>query len=85
MQLLVMGEQIRAARALARIDQTELARRAELSIETIKRLERTHGRVDAQVRTLAALQRAFAEFGVELVSSGDGVIGVRRTLEQRTA
>ena len=34
------GEQIRAARALGRIEQAELAKRSGLSLETIKRLER---------------------------------------------
>jgi transcriptional regulator with XRE-family HTH domain len=58
------GEQIRAARALARIDQSELARRCGLSLETIKRLERIRGPVDANSRTLRALIDAFSAIGV---------------------
>jgi transcriptional regulator with XRE-family HTH domain len=74
---MMTGEQIRAARALARIDQMELARRSGVSAETIKRLERIRGPVEAHARTLRAIRQAFQEFGVEMVSEPDKSIGVR--------
>ncbi|MBL8770925.1 MAG: BLUF domain-containing protein [Phenylobacterium sp.] len=69
------GEQIRAGRALMRIEQTELARLSGLSLETIKRLERTHGPVEANSRTVIALTGAFADLGVvfDICESGLGV------------
>lgn len=70
------GEQIRAARALARIDQAELARRCSLSLETIKRLERIRGPVDANSRTLRALFEVFSAMGVAFDSCEDGGMGV---------
>jgi transcriptional regulator with XRE-family HTH domain len=70
------GEQIRAGRALARIDQSELARRCRLSLETIKRLERIRGPVDANSRTLRALVEVFSAMGVEFDSCEDGGMGV---------
>jgi len=70
------GEQIRAARALARIDQAELARRCSLSLETIKRLERIRGPVDANSRTLRALFEVFSAVGVAFDSCEDGGMGV---------
>ena len=76
---LVTGEQIRAARALLRLDQVELARRAGLSPETIKRLEAIRGPVAAQSRTVAALRDALASLGVDLFTRPDGSIGVRLT------
>ncbi len=70
------GEQIRAARALARIDQSELARRCSLSLETIKRLERIRGPVGANSRTLQALFEAFSAMGIAFDSCEDGGVGV---------
>lgn len=64
------GEQIRAARALARLDQSDLAIRAGVSLETIKRLERIRGPVDAKHRTMRAIQRAFEGAGVALDHAG---------------
>lgn len=71
------GEQIRAARALTRIDQADLARRSGLSLETIKRLERIRGPVDANSRTLRALFEVFAAMGVAFDTCEEGGVGVR--------
>ncbi|AYG95131.1 hypothetical protein D8I30_07995 [Brevundimonas naejangsanensis] len=76
--LTLTGEQIRAARALSRIEQAELARRSSLSLETIKRLERIRGPVDANARTLRAIQEAFAALGVRFAGDGGGQVGVLR-------
>lgn len=70
------GEQIRAGRALARIDQSDLARRCGLSLETIKRLERIRGPVEANSRTLRALVEVFSRMGVTFDSCEDGGMGV---------
>jgi transcriptional regulator with XRE-family HTH domain len=70
------GEQIRAARAIARVDQTELARLSGVSLETIKRLERIHGQVDANIRTLNRIVDAFLSLNVTLQSFEDGRRGV---------
>ena len=76
--LTLTGEQIRAARALSRIEQTELARLSGLSLETIKRLERIRGAVDANARTLRAIQDAFAAIGVQFDGDDAGKVGVLR-------
>lgn len=74
--LTLTGEQIRAGRALARIDQADLAGRCGLSLETIKRLERIRGPVDATSRTLRALIEVFSGMGVAFDSCEDGGMGV---------
>jgi transcriptional regulator with XRE-family HTH domain len=74
---LLTGEQIRAARALGRIDQLELARRCGLSLETIRRLERVRGPVDANIRTLSDIVNAFLEIGIEFEGSEEGGFGMR--------
>ncbi|MDI6623574.1 MAG: BLUF domain-containing protein [Brevundimonas sp.] len=70
------GEQIRAARALARIDQADLAKRCGLSLETIKRLERIRGPVGANSRTIHALFEVFSSMGVAFDNCEDGGMGV---------
>jgi transcriptional regulator with XRE-family HTH domain len=70
---ILTGEQIRAARALSRIEQVELAEAAGLSVQTIKRLERFQGPIDATTRTVTALTQAFLRHGVVFdLSAGAG-------------
>ena len=77
--VIVTGEQIRAARALLRINQKELAAEAKLSLETIKRLESMRGEIDASLKTLKALRSAFFRLGAvfEISEDIDTVVGIR--------
>ena len=43
MCMIITPEQIRAARALLRLEQDELARRAQVSVATVRRLEAAEG------------------------------------------
>ena len=70
------GEQVRAGRAFIRAEQADLAQAAQLSIDTIKRLERTRGPVEATFRTMHALIEAFAARGVCFDAREDGSVGV---------
>lgn len=81
----ITGEQIRAARALARLEQAELARRCGLSLETIKRLERIRGPVDANTRTLNAIIGAFDALGIQFDGCEDGGVGVCRLPDRMVA
>ena len=73
------GEQLRAARAMLRMEQSALAAEAGVSVETIKRLEAMEGAVRAtrvpytQLGVIAALERA----GVEFIHADNGGPGVR--------
>ncbi len=71
----ITSEMVRAGRALLRWEQTDLAQASGLSVPTIKRLERIPGPLAAQARTVADLQRAFLDAGVEFTTDGGG--GVR--------
>lgn len=73
---MLTGELLRAARAMARLEQEELALESGLSLETIKRLERVRGEVNAQSRTLSALLDALARHGVTFETRTDGSVGV---------
>ncbi|MBL8770924.1 MAG: helix-turn-helix domain-containing protein [Phenylobacterium sp.] len=79
------GEQLRAARALARLEQADLARLTRLSVETIKRLENIRGQVNANVRTLNAISEAFEALGIRFESES-GAEGVwRRVADEPSA
>jgi len=61
---------MRAARALAGVDQRELAKKSGLSVPTIQRMEASddvfRGNVDSLMKLIAAIEA----FGVELIGEG---------------
>jgi transcriptional regulator with XRE-family HTH domain len=89
-ELLLTGEQIRAGRAILRIEQSALARASGVSLETIKRLERMRGPVEANTRTVLAICEAFLDLGVEF-EAGEGrgpglhLVAPRAQPDQRAA
>ncbi len=71
---MLIAEQCRAARALLKWRQEELAERADLALSTIKDFEAE--RRTPHASNLAQIERAFAEAGIEF-TNGDAP-GVRR-------
>lgn len=69
------SEHIRAARALLRWEQTQLASRSGVSKPTIARLEAKPGPLSAHGPTIAALRSALEHAGIEFLN--DGRPGVR--------
>ncbi|TPN75428.1 helix-turn-helix transcriptional regulator [Mesorhizobium sp. CU2] len=78
---MITAAQMRAARALAGIDQKTLAERAGVSLPTIQRMEASDGVVRGVVDTLMKVIQALDEAGVELIgdnqTSERGGRGVR--------
>ena len=74
----VTPEQIRAARALLRLAQAELARRARVSVVTIRRLEGTDGSERVTPVTFDDVRLALEQAGAEFIPNG-----VRRRREVR--
>ncbi len=74
---MLTGAQIRAARALVRMEQAELAERAEVSAQTVKRLERMDGAISANTGTEAAIRRALSAAGVIFIEENGEGPGVR--------
>lgn len=66
----ITAEQIRAARALLRLEQSELAGRAHVSIVTIRRLEGGRGGARVAPGTVAAVCRILEEAGAEFIPDG---------------
>jgi transcriptional regulator with XRE-family HTH domain len=77
------AEQIRAARAMLRMEQTQLAERSGVSVETIKRLEGGRGPLKAQYETLKNIRTACEFAGIEFTDDEQRP-GVRLA-EDRTA
>lgn len=71
------SEQVRAARALIRWEQRDLADASTVSLPSIKRLETQHGPLAAQERTVAAIRTALEAAGVEFIAENGGGPGVR--------
>ena len=67
---MITAEQIKAARALLRMEQDELARRAGVSVTTIRRLESAGGESLVADKTADDVQRSLQEAGVEFIYEG---------------
>ena len=80
---ILKSEVIRAARALLRWEQRDLAEASSISLPTIKRLESKPGILEAHTSTVAALTRAFENAGIEFIDENGGGPGVRLRKRQR--
>lgn len=67
---MVTADQLRAARALLGLDQTGLAKRARVSLATLRRAERVNGKLPASERAVAAIQQALENAGAEFIEGG---------------
>ena len=74
---IVTGEQIRAARAMLRLDQKQFAGLTHVTVGTVRRLEATRGPVTAASGLLEAMCSALEDAGIELIEAGpyDGIGG----------
>lgn len=80
--MILSSEQVRAARALIRWEQRDLAEASNVSLPTIKRLETTPGELAAQERTVDAIRRALEDAGVIFVPENGEGPGVRLRKER---
>ncbi|MCK1307787.1 MULTISPECIES: helix-turn-helix domain-containing protein [unclassified Bradyrhizobium] len=75
--LKVSIRQIKAARALLGWSQDDLARTAEVSIPTIKRLEALDGLLGGRTQTAENIVIALTSAGIEFIDENGGGPGVR--------
>ena len=64
------SDQLRAARVLLRLEQSDLARRAQTSIVTIRRLEAPDGHRRVAPATIGIIQTALEQAGAEFIPHG---------------
>jgi transcriptional regulator with XRE-family HTH domain len=78
---MITAAQLRAARALAGIDQRQLAQKSGLSVPTIQRMEASDGVVRGNVDSLMKLIDALDNLGIVVINEGvastEGGRGVR--------
>jgi transcriptional regulator with XRE-family HTH domain len=82
---MITAAQLRAARALASLDQRALAEVAGLSVPTIQRMEASDGVIRGNVDSLTKLVSALENAGVELVGEGASSPGGGRGVRLRDA
>jgi len=71
---MITAAQLRAARALAGIDQRELAKKSGLSVPTIQRMEGSEGVIRGNVDSLMKLISALSASGIELIGDEDASV-----------
>ncbi len=74
---MITGRQIRAARAALRWNASTLADKANVGIQTVKRLEGVDGIPPSRSSTLNDLKKALEAAGVEFIGGPDDAPGVR--------
>jgi hypothetical protein len=74
----VTSEQVRAAGALIRWEQRDLAEASKVSLPSIKRLETTPGPLAAQARTIEAIRTALESAGVEFTNGDQPGVRLRK-------
>jgi predicted transcriptional regulator len=74
---MLSSDQIRGARAVLRLSQAELAEAADVSLETIKRLEAMEGELRVRLDTLTRIKGTLEKAGVEFIPENGGGAGVR--------
>ena len=82
---MITAAQLRAARALASLDQRALAEVAGLSVPTIQRMEASDGVIRGNVNSLTKLVSALENAGVELIGEGASSAGGGRGVRLRNA
>ena len=63
--------QIRAARGLVGLSQTELARRAKIGLATLQRIEAAHDELRGNIQTIEKLQKALEAAGIVFIEQDD--------------
>ncbi len=74
---MIMGAQIRAARALVRWTVEELAKEAKVGVMTVRRAESVDGQTNMLANNATAIRAALESAGVEFIAENGGGAGVR--------
>jgi hypothetical protein len=73
----ITGRQIAAARSMVGRTQAELAKKANISVPTLKRMEASAGPAAGLTNNVAAVRAALESAGVEFIAENGGGPGVR--------
>jgi transcriptional regulator with XRE-family HTH domain len=73
----ILAHQLKAARALARLNQQELSNRSGVSVPTIKRMEAGDGPIRGNYENVAAVVGVLEAAGIEFIPENGGGPGAR--------
>jgi transcriptional regulator with XRE-family HTH domain len=77
--MLITGNQLKAARALAGIDQKSVAQAADVAVNTIRNMEaRGPNPITSGAVTVRGVQTALESFGVEFTNGGQPGVRLRK-------
>ena len=82
---MITGGQIRAARGILRWSAVELAKRADVGIQTVNRFEATDGMPPSRTETLMQVKLALEAAGIEFIGTPDDGPGIRLRSKPPTA
>lgn len=80
---MITSSQMRAARVMLDIDQSDLGEMAGLSVLAIQRMESTKGQVLGTTDALTNVVEALEEAGIELIGNGRPTKGIGRGIRLR--
>ncbi len=81
--MLTTGNQLKAARALAGVEQAKLAEAAKLNVNTIRNMEAAGaGPIAGRSVNVQAVQRALEAAGIEFTNGGEPGVKLRRKAEE---
>jgi len=69
-EIIITGEQIKAARAMLRLDQKRFSELCHVSYAMIRRMEKTNGPISTDSAILKAMEYTLESVGIELISAG---------------
>jgi ribosome-binding protein aMBF1 (putative translation factor) len=75
--------QIRAARALLGWSQDRLAKKADIGLATLRRIEQKEGIAKGNFSTIIKIQKALEQAGIQFTEDDTGEIGVKFKLRTR--
>jgi transcriptional regulator with XRE-family HTH domain len=67
--------QVRAARALLGWSQEQLARKADIGLATLKRIEQNDGLIKGNFSTILKIQHALEQAGIHFTDDDNGRVG----------
>jgi transcriptional regulator with XRE-family HTH domain len=75
---LAIGEQLRAARAMLRLEQGQLAAEAGVHVNTVIKIEGSDGPISARMETVRRLERALEARGIAFTDGDEPGVRLRK-------
>lgn len=79
-RVLTTGNQLKAARALIGVDQSDVARHAEVNVNTVRNMEASGAdAIAGRAQNVQAVQRALEALGIEFLNHGQPGVRLKKS------